>query len=227
MDNYGSVDERVDSGVTHDEAGSASADNSGEQPEAANETLTGKIKSKWLNRKVLKPAIWGIIGFLVLLLVVANAYIFIAGISIFQISGKSMEPTLESGSAVVLKQKKYVDNDLIIFFQKPYSWIDTPNDENATLVKRITAIPGDTLSFDGESFKVNGSVVYTLADDNYECSSAPQNYSVTLNKTQLFVMGDNANESIDSRRMFCEGQLDTMFVNRKHIVDYGTIKWRF
>ena len=148
------------------------------------------------------------------------------GISFFSISGNSMEPTLNNGDSVILKQEDTLRHNQIIFFNKPSSWSEYV-DRNATLVKRVVAIPGDTLTYDGETFKVNNEIVYKLSDDNYECESGEIGYEHILTNTEVFATGDNANDSLDSRRIFCDGNSKDMYIPKFYVIDYGHIVKQF
>lgn len=154
------------------------------------------------------------------------ATLIIQRVSVFAISGSSMEPTFEDRQSVVLKQSKTVNHGEIVFFKKPKSWSDYV-DRDTTLVKRIVAVPDDTLAFDGEKFTVNGTTVYELSENNYECSAGEKKYKHVLTNKEIFAMGDNPNHSLDSRRIFCDGEIDKMFIPRQSIVDYGQVVFKF
>ena len=154
---------------------------------------------------------------LVILLVITKS-----GLSFFSISGNSMHPTLDNGDSIILKQSNTMKQNQIIFFNKPDKWSEYA-DMKTTMVKRVAAIPGDTLTFDGDSFKVNGILFYQLSKDDYECEAGEQDYEHMLTQDEVFVTGDNANHSLDSRRIFCDGQSSNMFITKKSIVDYGSI----
>ena len=149
-----------------------------------------------------------------------------SGMSFFSISGQSMEPTLMNGDSVILHQEDKLKHNQIVFFKKPTTWSGY-TDQTTTLVKRVTAIPGDTLTFDDEAFYVNGTLLYSVKDNNYECEAGPTDYEHTLNANELFATGDNANHSLDSRRIFCDGSPELMFIPKNYVVDYGRIVKQF
>lgn len=139
-----------------------------------------------------------------------------------------MSPALENGDSVLLKQETYVEAGQMVFFRPPTNWKEkVPALTDNTMVKRIAAIPGDTLSFDGESFIVNGGERRYELPEGYDCSNAPQKYEITLSKKDSFVLGDNENNSIDSRYMFCNGYTNSFMLGDKYVQDYGKIiyKW--
>ena len=148
------------------------------------------------------------------------------GFSVWSVSGTSMEPTFRDGSILVLRSSSSsVARGDVVVIDRPSSWHvvqtsvtssvknDGTGDESrksigsrfgrSALLKRVLAAPGDTLSFDGKAFLVNGDVVYSTADNNYECSALPAGWSHKLSANELFVMGDNARVSLDSRKVVC------------------------
>lgn len=137
-----------------------------------------------------------------------------------------MEPTLKDRDSVILEQAKEIENGQIIFFDKPISW-KYESQDSTVLVKRVAAIPGDTITYDGESFLVNGEVAYSLSEDNYECDAGPVGYEHTVTNKQVFVMGDNARASLDSRRIFCDGEPEKSYITKRAIIDYGHIVTKF
>ena len=183
------------------------------------------LASRDLGKRIIKIGI-GLVVSVTVLAVLFFAVLMIARISVFAISGRSMEPTLHHGDSIVLKQSDYVSRGQIVVFKKPNSW-DSYVERDTNLIKRITAIPGDTLAFDGKVFMVNGETVYELDQDNYECVKGQTGYEHTLTGEELFVMGDNASHSLDSRRIFCDGNMDKIFIPKYDVVDYGTIIFRF
>lgn len=137
-----------------------------------------------------------------------------------------MEPTFKNRDSVVLKQETAPEIDQISFFHKPESWEYMGEDESI-LVKRIAAAPGDTLEFDGKSFIVNGEESYTLSTDNYVCEAGTIDYKHTLSKNEVFVMGDNAKVSLDSRRIFCDGDTEHIYIPSQDMIDFGHILMKF
>ena len=147
------------------------------------------------------------------------------GFSVWSVSGTSMEPTFRDGSILMLKSSgDSVARGDVVVIDRPSSWhvvqtsvtISDKNDSTdktskslgarlsrSALLKRAVAVPGDTLSFNGKAFLVNGNVVYSTADNDYECSALPAGWSRKLSADELFVMGDNARVSLDSRKVVC------------------------
>jgi len=103
----------------------------------------------------------------------------------------SMLPTLHEGQFILVNKLAYQLGDLqrgdIIVFHYPRN----PNED---YIKRVIGLPGDTIKVANGRVIVNGM----LLDEPY--ISAPPQYSSawTVPEGQLFVLGDNRNQSSDS-----------------------------
>ncbi len=115
----------------------------------------------------------------------------------FFIPSESMLPTLEVGDRVLVNKLAYSVGDVergdVVVFHKPAS---LPVSDVNEFIKRVIGLPGDTIEGrDGVVF-VNGE----LLDEPYLPPGViTDTFARTVPDGQLFVMGDNRNNSQDSR----------------------------
>lgn len=116
-----------------------------------------------------------------------------------EVSGESMSPTLSSGDNLIVDKITYRFRDPqrfdIIVFPFQYK-------QDTFYIKRIIGLPGETVQLDENGkIYINGEVL----DENYGKEVIlPENIGiaiqpVTLGEDEYFVMGDNRNNSMDSR----------------------------
>ncbi len=109
-----------------------------------------------------------------------------------RVEGNSMEPSLHDGEFVVVNRLAYLRHgpergDIIVF--------RFPLDPQRRFIKRVIGLPGDTVQVHNGSVYVNGIVL----DEPY--INAPPRYAGewTIGEGELFVLGDNRNNSSDSQ----------------------------
>lgn len=152
------------------------------------EQLNAELKRTRYSRKY-NAALRGTMIILVLIAVAALAASFLF-LSVLQVDGSSMSPTLQDGDIVVaLKGTQAEKGDLVAFYF---------NDK--LLVKRVIAEAGDEVSIlPNGTVSVNGT---TLAE-TYVTSKALGDCDITFPYTvpaeRLFVLGDQRSVSLDSR----------------------------
>lgn len=110
--------------------------------------------------------------------------------------GVSMEPLLYNGQEIFINRFVYKilspkAGDVVVFL---------PNgNENAHYyVKRIVAVAGDTVQIKNGSLYVNGLLYKNVEYDKIEDAGIAEN-PITLETGEFFTLGDNVNNSEDSR----------------------------
>jgi signal peptidase I len=117
----------------------------------------------------------------------------------FIVRGDSMVPTFHSGDYLIVDQLTYrfdepARGDVII--------MRYPKDESVYFIKRIIGLPGETVELQGTRVIVRkpGSDPLIL-EQSYlaDVSHRPEYATYALTEDEYFVMGDNRDESSDSR----------------------------
>jgi signal peptidase I len=138
---------------------------------------------------------------LVLLVVLASLLIRTFAFQTIYIPSKSMKPTLFVRDRIVV-DKMSVDFGTInigdvIVFKAPQDVAEDCDDPVTDLVKRVVGVPGDHVTSKGNTIYVNG--VRLRENWTHWEPLGPAIGNVTVPANRYFVMGDNHNNSCDSR----------------------------
>lgn len=116
----------------------------------------------------------------------------------FFIPSLSMAPTLENNDRVLVNKLSYDLHDVnrgdVIVFERPPQEAES---DIKDLIKRVVALPGDTIADQDGRLIINGAPLEEpyLQPGDTTTNVAPQ----TIPAGHVFVMGDNRNDSRDSR----------------------------
>lgn len=129
-----------------------------------------------------------------LVIAVALALVIIVFVAqAFVVQGSSMEPTLHNGERLLVDKLSYrfrepQRGEIVVF--------KYPADPSHRYIKRIIGLPGDTV-------RISNGVVYindTPIEENYTLEPAISDFGqVAVPPGHYFVLGDNRNNSEDSR----------------------------
>lgn len=149
-------------------------------------------EGKSLLRQLIETLAYFIVIFLVVLLV--QRFL----IQPVEVNGSSMEPTLHNNNHVLLEKVSYSISDpkrfdVIVF--RPYE-----EEKELYYIKRVIGLPGETVQIMDSVIFINGERL----DENYGLentikSSGIAGKEIVLGEGEYFVLGDNRNNSKDSR----------------------------
>lgn len=139
-----------------------------------------------------------ILGFLVYVGIVVGITFFIitfVGQRTY-VSGSSMENTLSHGDNLIVDKITYRFSD-----PKRYDIIVFPfrHEENVYYIKRIIGLPGETIQIQDGSIYINGEILNESYGREVMKSAGLAEDPITLGEDEYFVLGDNRNDSMDSR----------------------------
>lgn len=163
---------------------------------ARHKGLTFYQKKKKLSASTIRE-IWS--WLFVIFVAVFLAFVIVTSIGMkTSVIGESMEPNLYNGQKILVNRFIYnlvtpKRGDVVVF-------LPNGNENSHYYVKRVIGVPGDTILINNGRVYINGKQLKEneATFDKMEEAGIAQN-EIILNKDEFFVLGDNRNNSEDSR----------------------------
>ena len=146
-------------------------------------------------KKIIKEII---IWILLIVMTITASYFITTNVFVkTSVSGVSMEPTLTEGKVVIVNKieyyfKKPKRNDVIVYKQsnKEHSYFE---------LKRVIGLPGETVKIKNGMVYINDEVMKEKVKTDIIQNGGLAEEGVKLDDNEYFVLGDNRNDSEDSR----------------------------
>lgn len=146
---------------------------------------------------------WGSFIVIIILIILIRTFI----ITPVRVDGPSMNDTLNDGDILLLNKldQTFERFEIVVFYV---------NGEK--LIKRIIGLPGETIEFKNNTLYINGKKL----EEDYG-KGITENFNIKdlkcteIPKNEYFLVGDNRNNSLDSRVFGC--------INKKNII--GSVKY--
>ena len=154
-----------------------------------------RIKTTPSAKKVIKEII---IWILLIVITISASYFITTNVFVkTSVSGSSMEPTLKEGQVVIVNKLEYYikspkRNDVIVYKQsnKEHSYFE---------IKRVIGLPGETVKIKNGIVYINDEAIKQKVKTEAISNSGLAEEGVKLDDNEYFVLGDNRNDSEDSR----------------------------
>ena len=134
---------------------------------------------------------------IIAILIVIPIRMFIA--QPFIVSGASMDDTFHSGEYLIVDQVSYYfeqpqRGDVVIFRY--------PRDPSKYFIKRVIGVPGDIVRIENDKVTITNTEYvdgFVLDEPYIKSMQGANDITETLGEREFFVMGDNRDQSSDSR----------------------------
>ena len=154
----------------------------------------GRRKKK-INFAVVKEVLSWTVE-IALTLLIAFTFVYFIGLRT-SVVGQSMSKTLNGGDQILVNRFVYKvtdpkTNDIVVF-------LPNGNEKSHYYVKRVIGVPGDTVQIRNGTVYVNGKAFDEETDVSSIEDAGLAAEEITLGQDEYIVLGDNRNNSEDSR----------------------------
>ena len=154
----------------------------------------GREKKK-IKRPVIKEVlVW--MAEIAIVLGIACVFVYYVGMRT-SVVGQSMMPALENNQEILINRFVYLltnpkPNDIVVF-------LPNGNEKSHYYVKRVIGTPGDTVQIKDGTVYVNGEPFEEAVETDAILDAQLAGEEILLAEDEYFVLGDNRNNSEDSR----------------------------
>src|SRR5580700_2018286 len=177
----------------------ADADPAEEKPAEEKPAEAGSRRRRRLRRALVETGV--IIAVAVLLAGLVRTFAF----QTFWIPSASMVPTLAVYDRVLVQKAFFSwrdvrEGEIVVFSHPPLD--NCPGPQEGDLVKRVIALPGQTIYSSGNSIYINGRLLAEPYLPRYDPLGPPiasRQHPYRVPPGEFYVLGDNRSDSCDSR----------------------------
>ena len=131
-----------------------------------------------------------------------------------QVEGSSMEESLHDGDEIIVEKISYYFGD-----PERYDIIVFPFSEDVYYIKQVIGLPGETIQIKNGKVYIDGVQLWEQYGNEDIEDAGLAKEEIVLGKDEYFVLGDNRNSSVDSRKS------EVGVVKKKNIVGKAWLRF--